>query len=87
MSVEEAMNHPWLDDIKQEQLDKVKKNIAFDLNVKRERPMTSKLQEATIMYIVEELNLKDLEVAKETFNLLDLDGDRRITKEEMLNNP
>ena len=81
------MNHPWLDDIKQEQLDKVKKNIAFDLNVKRERPMTSKLQEATIMYIVEELNLKDLEVAKETFNLLDLDGDRRITKEEMLNNP
>ena len=49
--------------------------------------MTSKLQEATIMYIVEELNLKDLEIAKETFNLLDLDGDRRITKDEMLNHP
>ena len=50
-----------------------------------DRPITSKLQEATIMYIVGELNLPDLDAAKETFAMIDADGNGKITKDEMIN--
>ena len=46
--------------------------------------MTSKLQEATIMFIVDGLNSADLNATKEAFTLMDTDGDGKLTKEEML---
>lgn len=50
------------------------------------RPMTSKLQEATIMFIVDGLNSADLNAAKEAFTLIDTDRDGKLTREEMLQN-
>ena len=46
--------------------------------------MTSKLQEATIMFIVDGLNSADLNAAKEAFTLIDTDRDGKLTREEML---
>ena len=45
------------------------------------RPMTSTLQEATIMFIVDGLNSADLNAAKEAFTLIDTDRDGKLTKE------
>ena len=85
ISAQEAIEHPWIINIKQKQIKNIDKNYFSSVlkNIKNFNAK-EKLQQATIAYIVHFLySSQELEGLKKVFKYLDKNGDGRLTYGEL----
>lgn len=85
ISSQEAIEHPWLVNIKQKQITNIDKNY-FSSVLKNIKDFNAKekLQQATIAYIVHFIyNSQEIEGLKKVFKILDRNGDGRLTYGEL----
>lgn len=85
ISAQEAIEHPWIINIKQKQITNIDKDY-FSSVLKNIKDFNAKekLQQATIAYIVHFIyNSQEIEGLKKVFKYLDKNGDGRLTYGEL----